>query len=109
MLHADSPRGEHEDASSQSNSSSSDSDSSGGDGEREREAGECMAASLSVGEPIGVAIISDSIISDSGEGAVKNWTYEDQFKQVRKSRIYFCADISHFIMPDALLNLCIIL
>ncbi len=95
MLHAaDSPHGEQEDASSQSNSSSSDSDSSGGDGEGEREAGECMAASLSGGEPVGATIISDSIISDSGEGAVKNWTYEDQFKQVRRSfySIDFCAE-----------------
>lgn len=72
MMHADSPR-EREDGSSHSNSSSSDSESSGGEGERE--VGECMV-SLS-GESAGGTIVS-------GDGAVKNWTYEDQFKQVSR-------------------------
>ncbi len=82
MMHADSPTaavagGDQEDASSKSNSSSSDSESSGGEGEGEREAGECMASLR--GEP---AVVGGNIVS--GDGAIKNWTYEDQFKQVKK-------------------------
>ncbi len=75
-MHADSPlnRRDQDDASSKSNSSSSDSESSGGEGEGERETVECMA-SLG-GEQAGGNIVS-------GESSIKNWTYEDQFKQVR--------------------------
>ena len=72
MLHADSPSREPEELSPHSNSSSSDSESSGGEGERG--VGECMV-SLS-----GEAATAGSMMG--GDGAVKHWTYEDQFKQV---------------------------
>lgn len=71
MLHAESPRREPEELSPHSNSSSSDSDSSGGEGERE--VGDCIAT-------LSGEVAAGSMVA--GDGAVKHWTYEDQFKQV---------------------------
>lgn len=71
MMHVNSPSREPEELSPHSNSSTSDSESSGGEGERD--VGECIA-SLSGEAPVGSMV--------GGDGAVKHWTYEDQFKQL---------------------------